>query len=74
MSMGHLEAVMITDVNQGLRAVSAKPWSEWRRLGDLNPGWARTQTALAARITAVSIGSGWVNATDWSALDGFARW
>ena len=26
--MGHLEATMITDMNQGLRAVSAKPWSE----------------------------------------------
>ena len=23
--------------------------AEWRRLGDLNPGWARTQTALAVR-------------------------
>ena len=45
--MGHLEATMITDMNQGLRAVSAKPLVRERRLGDLNPGWARTQTALA---------------------------
>lgn len=25
------------------------PWSVWRRIGDLNPGWACTQTALAVR-------------------------
>jgi len=49
-SMGHLEAAMITDMNQGLCAISAKPLLIWRRLGDLNPGWARTQTALAERL------------------------
>jgi hypothetical protein len=32
--MGHLEAAMITDLNQGLRAVSAKPLVRERRLGD----------------------------------------
>jgi hypothetical protein len=47
--MGHLEAAMITDTEQRLRAISAKPLLTWRRLGDLNPGWARTQTALAVR-------------------------
>src|SRR5579875_2918680 len=71
--MGHLEAAMIIDVNQGLRAVSAKPLVRWRRLGDLNPGWARTQTALAARIVAVRIGSSWTNLFGRSSLDDAAR-
>jgi len=43
-----------------------------RRLGDLNPGWARTQTALAARGTVVPIGSRWTNTVGWSSLDGAA--
>src|SRR5215471_4099640 len=45
-----------------------------RRLGDLNPGRARTLTALAARVAVVRIGSSWTNATDRSFLDGGARW
>ena len=50
---------------EGLRAV--------RRLGDLNPGRARTLTALAARVAAVPIGSSWTNPVDgrpWTALHG----
>jgi len=44
---GHLEAAMITDMRQGLCAVSAKPLVRVAEARDLNPGWARTQTALA---------------------------
>jgi hypothetical protein len=32
-----------------------------RFIGDLNPGWARTQTALAARGWTVRTGSSWTN-------------
>jgi hypothetical protein len=44
-----MRAVMITDMRTATTPVRRSGWSEWRRLGDLNPGWARTQTALAVR-------------------------
>jgi hypothetical protein len=72
--MGLLKAAMITGMKQGLRAVSAKPLVRSGGLGDLNPGWARTQTALAARVAAVWIGSAWTDVLDRSALDALARW
>jgi hypothetical protein len=37
---------MINKLGQILRRCGKVPGQE-RRLGDLNPGWARTQTALA---------------------------
>jgi hypothetical protein len=55
-------------------ATSGKALLGERRLGDLNPGWARTQTALAARVVAVWIGSGWTNVLDRSSPDGAAPW
>ena len=45
---------------QGLDRCGEVPGQE-RRLGDLNPGWTRTLTALVARIAAVQIGSTWTN-------------
>jgi hypothetical protein len=35
---------------------------------------AQSPAALAARVLAVRIGSGWTVASDWSPLDSTARW
>jgi hypothetical protein len=43
-----------------------------RRIGDLNPGGWLHPTALAARGTAVPIGSSWTNPPGRSSLDGAA--
>jgi hypothetical protein len=40
------EAAMITETRPAPRLIGVVA-GQWRRLGDLNPGWARTQTALA---------------------------
>ena len=40
---------MIIDAKQGPSATGPKSLIRWRRLGDLNPGWDRSQTALAVR-------------------------
>src|SRR5215475_2757918 len=47
-AMCQLLTKMITDIHQGPAPLAQAPGQE-RRLGDLNPGWARTQTALAVR-------------------------
>ena len=46
---------------------------ELRRIGDLNPGGWLHPTALAARVAAVRIGSGWTNAPDRSFVHDAAR-
>src|SRR5215831_19590181 len=58
---------------QALSRASRERACELRRLGDLNPGRARTLTALAARIVAVPLGSAWTNVFGRSSLDGPAR-
>ena len=47
-AMAQQEAKMISDTRTGTLPAGKVP-GQWRRLGDLNPGWARTQTALAVR-------------------------
>ena len=44
-----MRSVMITGTRAATTPVRRSGWSARRRLGDLNPGWARTQTALAVR-------------------------
>ena len=58
------QALSPADRGEGLYAAEAR---------DLNPGRARTLTALAARVATVRIGSGWTSILGRSWLDCVAR-
>jgi hypothetical protein len=50
--MGHLEAAVITDMNQGSAPLAQSPWSEWRRLGDLKPRMGANPNRISSPFAA----------------------